>query len=114
MQNSRRLSTDNELTEEECKTLNTTDNNKYKCTLSSDRKSCVQEELGVAKSECVQKAIINSSFIISSNAFLTEYDCEILKTSDDTKYICTVSRDQKKCEEAAKPLSECLIKFRIN
>ena len=108
VQNSRRLSTDTELTEADCKTLNTTDNNKYKCTLSSDKKSCVQEEIVVAKSECLNKTIIDSSRRILSSTELTEADCEILTTSDDTKYICTLSTDKKKCEEAPKPLSECL------
>ena len=108
VQNSRRLSTDTELTEADCKTLNTTDNNKYKCTLSSDKKSCVQEEIVVAKSECLKMAIIDSSRRILSSTELTEADCEILTTSDDTKYICTLSTDKKKCEEAPIPLSECL------
>ena len=108
VQNSRRLSTDTELTEADCKTLNTTDNNKYKCTLSSDKKSCVQEEIVVAKSECLKLTIIDSSRRILSSTELTEADCEILTTSDDTKYICTLSTDKKKCEEAPIPPSECL------
>ena len=81
-----------ELTENECKQLNTTNDTRYICTLSSDKKNC--EEIEKPQSECYFK---KSSSKLSPE--LIEEDCEDLKTSDDNKYTCVLREDELGCFE---------------
>ena len=100
---SRRMLSSTNLTEDDCKGLKTHNDTLYKCSLNSDKNSCVEVE----KSECDKKTKAKTSRRMLSSAELTENECKNMKTSNDTEYICTVSSDKKSCEETSKPPSEC-------
>ena len=64
-----------ELTEDDCKELKTVDDTIYKCSLSSDKKSCLEVE----KSTCEKKIITETSRRMLSRLELNEDDCKTLQ-----------------------------------
>ena len=92
---SRRILISTELTEDDCKILATVNDTEYKCSLSLDKKSCVEVE----KSACEKKIITETSRRILKSLELTEDDCKTLQTSDSSKFTCTVGTDKQKCVE---------------
>ena len=103
-ENSRRLSTDYELTEKDCAFLSISDDLRYKCVPGPDNSFC--EKIEKNCSEVSKKSAKYSTDV------LTDEDCELLKTSDDKKYKCVISSDGTSCEE--KKLSSDRIKLSIS
>lgn len=99
----RRVSTD--YSEEVCKKFNTTDNRYLVCKYDEDEPGCVEEE---KNSRCVNKKVQDEERRRLSTLELSENDCKDLDTTDNTKYVCKLKEDKKRCVEELKPLSDCL------
>ena len=78
------------LTEEQCKSKETSDNSKYKCTRNYQYR-CVEKGL----SECLRKTIYSVGGHIPE---LTEEDCQNLQTTSNSRK-CVLSEDRTKCDE---------------
>ena len=102
-EDSRRILSSTELSEEDCNPLRTSDDTIYKCTVSNDKTNCIET---ARFSECISE--YNPAYSRRlSNDDLEKEDCEHLKTSNDTAFECIVSQDKKTCIEASK----CILKL---
>lgn len=90
-ENSRRLSTDYELTEEDCALLAISDDLRYKCVPGPDNSFC--EKIEKTCLEVSQKSAKYSTDVLSDE------DCKFFKTSNDKRYECALSSDGTSCEE---------------
>ena len=91
------------LTEDDCKDLKTSDDNKFKCILGEDKTYCMETIKSPSSSTVSQCTTKYSSRRLSSD--LTEEDCSILSTSNNFLYKCVLNSNKNNCKEVVR--SEC-------
>lgn len=85
--------------DEECKSLNTSDYTKKECKVNEANNGCEEFEKTTA---CVQTKAGSGRRLASE---LTEDDCRLKTTTDNTIFQCKLNSDRNQCIEI--PFSEC-------
>ena len=102
----RRLSSESDLTQEDCNVFRVRDDVFYTCVLDTEEGGCKADF-----KNC--KEIKDSNIRRLSSDLWTDDDCINFYTSDDSKYICVAKKDGSGCEEKKNGSNEINLSFAL-